>query len=357
MTLKGETNHYNVKFLKGYGFSVKLHNKKIQLKNNYDPFSEPQTEEHFIHKLPYEKIVLQGNGYISTESLKLLTENGRQLLLVDHEGNPSTMMNGLMSSWTATDYRIGQYDTFRDKTKREYLSKQIVKAKLESQIKFLESTKNPEILAGLEKIKGYQKSILNDPKPLEFEAKIARLYFTEYAKLFPKKYNFDSRNQSKIRISKNKASDVINGLLNYGYAVLASEIAKFVNSIGLDPFYGFYHKRHIGFQALVYDLIEPFRWIVDYSVYRIANNKEKRNRIKLKELANDRNGTIRIEYDLIRRFLELLERNFQKERRYEFRHGAKTSDGLKSVQEITVAKIMVQNLSEYCTRKQKEFII
>jgi len=146
MTLKGRTNHYNVKFLRGYGFSVKLHDKKIQLQNNYDPFSESQTEEHFIHKLPYEKIVLQGNGYISTEALKLLTENGRQLLLVDHEGNPTTMMNGLMSSWTATDYRIGQYDTFRDKSKREYLSKQIVKAKLESQIKFLESTKNPEII-------------------------------------------------------------------------------------------------------------------------------------------------------------------------------------------------------------------
>ncbi|MGY5149561.1 MAG: CRISPR-associated endonuclease Cas1 [Candidatus Nitrosopumilus sp. bin_68KS] len=357
MTLRGRKNHYNIKFLKGYGFSVKLHNKKIQLKNNYDPFSEPQTEEYFIHKLPYEKIVLQGNGYISTEALKLLTENGRQLLLVDHEGNPSTMMNGLMSSWTSTDYRIGQYDTFRDKTKCEYLSRQIVKAKLESQIKFLESTKNPEIISGLGKIKDYQKTILNDPNQLSFEAKIARAYFTEYAKLFPIKYNFDSRNQSKIRISKNNATDVINGLLNYGYAVLASEIAKFVNGMGLDPYYGFYHKRHSGFQALVYDLIEPFRWLVDYSVYSIANHKDSRKRIKLNELAHDRNGSIRMNYDLIRRFLELLERNFVQERRYDFRHGAKTQDGLKSVQEITIAKIMVQNLVEYCTGKQKEFLI
>lgn len=357
MTLKGKQNHYNVKFLKGYGFSVKLHNKKIQLKNNYDPFSEPQIEEHFIHKLPYEKIVLQGNGYISTDALKLLTENGRQLLLVDHEGNPTTMMNGLMSSWTSTDYRIGQYDTFRNAEKRDYLSRQIVNAKIDSQIKFLESTKNPDILSGLVKIKDYQKTIQNDPNPITFESKIARTYFTEYSKLFPKKYDFDSRNQSKIRISKNNATDVINGLLNYGYAVLASEIAKFINGIGLDPFYGFYHKRHVGFQALVYDLIEPFRWIVDYSVYKIANHKDSRKRIKLKELARDKNGTIRMNYDLIRRFLELLERNFVQERRYSFRHGAKTKDGLKSVQEITIAKIAVQNLAEFCTGKQKEFRI
>ena len=50
-----------------------------------------------------------------------------------------------------------------------------------------------------------------------------------------------------------------------------------------------------------------------------------------------------------------MERNFQKERRYESRYGAKTKDGLKSVQEITIAKIVVQNLAEFCIGKQKEF--
>jgi len=38
-------------------------------------------------------------------------------------------------------------------------------------------------------------------------------------------------------------------------------------------------------------------------------------------------------------------------------NGAFTKDGLKSVQEITIAKIMIQNLGEYCIRKQKEFRI
>jgi len=64
-----------------------------------------------------------------------------------------------------------------------------------------------------------------------------------------------------------------------------------------------------------------------------------------------------LEYDLIRVFLELLERTFQKERQYQYRRGALTKDGLKSVQEITIAKIMIQNLSDFCTGKQKEFKI
>lgn len=41
MTQKGGTNHYNIKFLKGYGFSIKVKDSKIILKNTVDPFKEP----------------------------------------------------------------------------------------------------------------------------------------------------------------------------------------------------------------------------------------------------------------------------------------------------------------------------
>ena len=35
MTLRGKNNHFNVKFLKGYGFSIKVKDSKIILKNCY----------------------------------------------------------------------------------------------------------------------------------------------------------------------------------------------------------------------------------------------------------------------------------------------------------------------------------
>ena len=116
------------------------------------------------------------------------------------------------------------------------------------------------------------------------------------------------------------------------------------------------HKNHTSFQSLVYDIMEPFRWLVDYSVWKISDAKSK-NRISKNQYSYTREGNVVLEYDLIRKFLELLERTFQKERRYEFRHGAKTKDNLKSVQEITIAKITVQNLAEFCLEKQKIFIV
>ncbi|MDH3313548.1 MAG: hypothetical protein OEM28_10445 [Nitrosopumilus sp.] len=46
-------------------------------------------------------------------------------------------------------------------------------------------------------------------------------------------------------------------------------------------------------------------------------------------------------------------RQFQQEKKYEFKHGKKTKEGLKSVQEIAISKIVIQNLEEYCMGKQR----
>jgi len=349
VTLAGKENHYNVKFLKGYGFSIKVKDNKLVFKDTHDPFNEPEIEEHYITNLPYEKIVLSGKGYISTEALGLLCENNRNVILCDTYGKPISYMNPVMESSTATKYRMGQYDTFRDEQKRDYLCRQIVKAKIQSQIRFLKFIPelDDEVLVAFEHA--------DIDRPLAYEAKLARRYFIEFAKLIPDKYGFTSRNQNQIRISKNNASDVINALLNYGYCVLAGEISKYVNAVGLDAYFGFYHKKHTGFQPLVYDLIEPFRWLVDYSIWKIAISYHTAPRKK--HYAYTKQGKVVMSYELIKNFLELLERSFQKKRRYESRYGAKTKDGLKSCQEITIAKIAVQNLADFCTGKQKEFRI
>ena len=58
-----------------------------------------------------------------------------------------------------------------------------------------------------------------------------------------------------------------------------------------------------------------------------------------------------LDSELIRIFLEILERTFQKERKYEYKHGLKTKDGLKSVQEITIVKITILKLTKFCLSK------
>lgn len=61
--------------------------------------------------------------------------------------------------------------------------------------------------------------------------------------------------------------------------MIGGEMEKFVNGVGLDPYFGFMHKAHTSFQALVYESIEPFRWLVEYAVYRIAVAEPRHDRI------------------------------------------------------------------------------
>jgi CRISPR-associated protein Cas1 len=358
MTLKGRKNHYNVKLLRGYGVSISLKDNQIHLKNGVDVLSgKSETESWFITQLPYEKIVISGKGYISTDALKLLNQNNRNVLLTDTYGKPVSLMNGVMESLTATKYRMAQYDTFRDPEKCLYLQNQIVKSKLVSQINFLKSTENELVSNGIIQLEEYLKQIENHSvSPIKIEAPSTHVYFRNFTKLIPEKYGFNSRSNSVVRITKRNATDVINALLNYGYSVLAGEISKFINGFGLDAYYGFYHKSHTGFQPLVYDIMEPFRWLVDSTVWKFAD-LEQVHRIRLKDYAHTKDGSVILADSLIKRFLEKLERMFAQERKYEFRHGAKTQDGLKNVQEITIAKITVSNLAEYCIKTQKEFRI
>jgi CRISPR-associated protein Cas1 len=69
---------------------------------------------------------------------------------------------------------------------------------------------------------------------------------------------------------QNNASDCVNVALNYGYGFLEGECLRGINSVGLEPAIGFLHdvSNYQTKQSLVYDLQEPFRWLVDLTVLR-----------------------------------------------------------------------------------------
>lgn len=64
----------------------------------------------------------------------------------------------------------------------------------------------------------------------------------------------------------------INGYLNYGYAILRAATARAVVSAGLTPGLGIFHKNQANNFALVDDLMEPYRPLVDDAVKRMAGD-------------------------------------------------------------------------------------
>ena len=204
--------------------------------------------------------------------------------MLDKRGRLFSYINEIAGSDALIRQR--QYDTFRDETKVDYLSKWIVSQRITSQIELFKELRIDEkkivkmksALSRLESAKGSREI-------MKVEDDIGRIYYHTFSTLFKPELGF-TRNSLRNFTPKD-ASDVINSLLNYGFGILYGEVTKQLNVLVLDCAVGFYHKNENSRLALVHYMIEPFRHLV--------------------------------------------------ERRW-----------VSNVSEITIAKIDIQNLAEYC---------
>lgn len=90
------------------------------------------------------------------------------------------------------------------------------------------------------------------------EAHCAKLFWTIYGEALAGGEKF----------LRDREAGGINGLLNYGYAVLLSTVLQKLFAVGLDPTFGISHAIRENATPLAYDLMEPFRPCVDWRVAR-----------------------------------------------------------------------------------------
>jgi CRISPR-associated protein Cas1 len=109
---------------------------------------------------------------------------------------------------------------------------------------------------------------------LGIEGTAAHRYFSAFAEMLrvPSdglgRFEFVHRNRRPPR-------DPVNALLSLAYAMLVREWTVVAQSVGFDPYLGFYHQPRYGRPALALDLIEEFRPLVgDSLVLTVVNNGE-----------------------------------------------------------------------------------
>ena len=86
-------------------------------------------------------------------------------------------------------------------------------------------------------------------------------------------------------------------MLNYGYAVLESQVRIAIAEAGLDPTICYLHGCQPGRQALVYDLMEPYRPKVDREVLGFTRSQTFAPR----DSVIDPKGVCRLHPELARR--------------------------------------------------------
>ena len=134
---------------------------------------------------------------------------------------------------------------------------------------------------------------------------------------------------------------MINGLLNYGFGILYGKVTKELNILGLDCAVGFYHKNENSRLALVYDMIEPFRHLVERSVYDIQEQ------IRKKDYVFSVKGVIVLSRELKKRYIDCLDSILNRKRLYKGVHGVKRiKDGLQNMKESIIIKMKCFELKE-----------
>jgi CRISPR-associated protein Cas1 len=115
-------------------------------------------------------------------------------------------------------------------------------------------------------------------------------------------FDFDGRNRRPPR-------DPVNSLLSLGYSLLAKDLTIVLQTVGFDPYLGFYHQPRYGRPALALDVMEEFRPLIVDSVVLSAINT---GAVKLPDFIK-RGGAVTLTQAGRGKFLRAYERRMDEE--------------------------------------------
>jgi CRISPR-associated protein Cas1 len=234
-----------------------------------------------------KQLIIAGKSSISSDAIKLMLKNGVDVVLISGKGE---VAGRLMHPFIGTARtRREQYLAYNDR-RSVILSKEFVKAKMKNQMYILSNLAKarketkPELAEKLVEARQEIKNYLNEIEKISaekideireeilgIEGRASKLYWNSLAGIFPSEYGFTARRGIEAGQTR-YAQDIVNAMLNYGYAILLSECIRAVELAGLDPYAGFLHADRSGRTSLAIDLMEEFRQqVVDRVVIRLIS--------------------------------------------------------------------------------------
>jgi len=346
----------NLLLITGFGTSINVDKRKLIITNRL----KDTRLEFYPHKISHDGIIIDGHtGNITFEAMRWLSKHNINLTLLNWNGQ--LLANVMPEQPKSGKLRIKQYQKYLNSTDRFEIALKIVQTKIEHSLnlleelsKFYESVDVSKIRKSVEKEdlflldimkNGENQDISKSIKQLmTYEGRIAGIYLENLTAVFNKLYpefNFTGR-KNKTNSRNCNASDEINALLNYGYAILESEIRKGINSVGLDYSIGFLHEINQSRTPLVYDIQELFRWLIDISVIQLLEEKK----IKKSDFIITENYHTRLGEDVAKLLIEKINSNFNV--RYNYKNGKQYSYQI-------VLQDNLRQLSNFVVEKKSEF--
>ncbi len=186
---------------------------------------------------------------LSAHLISKLIENNVAVIFCDAKHMPSGLLMPLEKNSVQSEVYNAQIAC--SQPLRKQLWQQTVVAKIRNQAAVLKIANDTEV----GNMMAWSKQVASgDASNLEGRAAV---YY--WQNLFPEYPDF----------LRHEVGDNPNALLNYGYAILRSVIARSLVSSGLLPTLGIFHKNKYNAYCLADDIMEPYRPYVDMLVLEI----------------------------------------------------------------------------------------
>ena len=188
-------------------------------------------------------VVIEGKTTVTTSVLSQFTKYNIVLVICDNHYLPTGMMLNY-GNYHHCAKRVMEQVAWSDENKQQ-VWQQIVGQKIKNQIAFAELKQTSvDRIAVMEELLGQ----LTPGDVTNREGHVAKVYFNSL-------YGMDFTRDD---------DSLVNGAMNYGYAIVRAAMARIVVGQGLMSMIGIFHHNEFNSFNLVDDLMEPFRPVMDY---------------------------------------------------------------------------------------------
>lgn len=189
---------------------------------------------------------------ITQGALSALLDNNVAVITCDNSRMPVGLMLPLETNTLQNERFRHQIEASLPLKKQ--LWQQTIQAKINNQATVLKELHHCEV--------GNMRAWARDVRsgdPDNYEARAAAYYWQSFFPQYP-------------TFVRGRESDPPNNLLNYGYAILRSVVARGLIGSGLLPTLGIHHHNRYNAYCLADDIMEPYRPYVDRLVAEIVNS-------------------------------------------------------------------------------------
>jgi CRISP-associated protein Cas1 len=304
----------------GHGAHLRIERGALLIRNGFTHYPQPRQEWRLFPgdwRLPSRIVLVDVRGSISVEVIRWLSLHNVTLVFLDWRGNVTVAIGGNGSS-VDSELRARQLEVAGTDTGLS-IARTLVRRKILAGISTLQALgRHISTPHAIRRMRGRLESLnaaSDIRKVLLVEASAAHSYFAPMKAIavkwqgdaeapVPREWRRVGQRRSFLGWNRN-ATHPVQAMLNYAYAVLESQIRIAVSAVGLDPTIGYLHANEGDRPALVLDLMEPLRPVVD----RLLIEFVLRERFSPSDFSISRTGLCRLHPQLARRVVQAVSRS------------------------------------------------